>query len=305
MEKPKVFRNALGDDETVDVSIIVKEAAIQLPLAKHAQEWESMTKDEHPEDVATKKCKTLEENFVNAKMVIMQLPMDLPNSIDDISSDVPSNMPLGVFGDLRVHRSGKVTMKTRKGIVLNVTGGIVDRMSEVALQVDMENNTSITLPQLEGHLVFHPNYNSLIEGSVRERRRMRKVVVVRRSRIDKEAALILLLNKKLYGSIFSSSASEMNVFATASFHHDNLFSLINDGTDALLNRGKGGLFLVVDSRFGDFDVFPTSDSTNSDDVKKKIYRQTKKDSGYHGEYRHRTKVERCETYDRITRKRRC
>ena len=98
----------------------------------------------------------------------MQLPMDLPNSIDDISSDVPSNMPLGVFGDLRVHRSGKVTIKTRKGIVLNVTGGIVDRMSEVALQVDMENNTSITLPQLEGHLVFHPNYNSLIEGSVRE-----------------------------------------------------------------------------------------------------------------------------------------
>ena len=70
---------------------------------------------------------------------------------------------------------------------------------------------------------------------------MRKVVVVRRSRIDKEAALILLLNKKLYGSIFSSSASEMNVFATASFHHDNLFSLIDDGTDATLNRGKGGI----------------------------------------------------------------
>ena len=71
---------------------------------------------------------------------------------------------------------------------------------------------------------------------------MRKVVVVRRSRIDKEAALILLLIKfKLYGSIFSSSASEMNVFATASFHHDNLFSLIDDGTDTLLNRGKGGI----------------------------------------------------------------
>ena len=69
---------------------------------------------------------------------------------------------------------------------------------------------------------------------------MRKVVVVRRSRIDKEAALILLLIK-LYGSIFSSSASEMNVFATASFHHDNLFSLIDDGTDATLNRGKGGI----------------------------------------------------------------
>ena len=46
---------------------------------------------------------------------------------------------------------------------------------------------------------------------------MRKVVVVRRSRIHKEAALILLLIK-LYGSIFSSTASEMNVFATASFH---------------------------------------------------------------------------------------
>ena len=132
------FRNPLGDDETVDVSIIAKEAAIQLPLANHAQEWESMTKDEHPEDVVVTKCKTLKENFVKAKMVIMQLPMDLPNSIDDISSDVQSNMPLGIFGDLRVHRSGKVTVKTRKGIVLNVTGGIVDRMSEVALQVDME-----------------------------------------------------------------------------------------------------------------------------------------------------------------------
>ena len=43
------------------------EAAIQLPLAKHAQEWESMTKDEHPEDAATKKCKTLEENFETPK----------------------------------------------------------------------------------------------------------------------------------------------------------------------------------------------------------------------------------------------
>ena len=70
---------------------------------------------------------------------------------------------------------------------------------------------------------------------------MRKVVVVRRSRIDKEAAFIILLLNKLYGSIFSSSASEMNVFATASFHHDNLFSLIDDGTDTLLNRGKGGI----------------------------------------------------------------
>ena len=78
---------------------------------------------------------------------------------------------------------------------------------------------------------------------------MRKVVVVRRSRIHKEAALILLLIK-LYGSIFSSSASEMNVFATASFHHDNLFSLISDGTDTTLNRGKGGIVSSFsDSRF--------------------------------------------------------
>ena len=78
---------------------------------------------------------------------------------------------------------------------------------------------------------------------------MRKVVVVRRSRIHKEAALILSLIK-LYGSIFSSSASEMNVFATASFHHDNLFSLISDGTDTALNRGKGGIVSSFsDSRF--------------------------------------------------------
>ena len=41
---------------------------------------------------------------------------------------------------------------------------------------------------------------------------MRKVMVVRRSRIHKEAALILLLIK-LYGSIFSSSASDINVYS--------------------------------------------------------------------------------------------
>ena len=164
-----ILRNPLGDDETVDVSIIAKEAAIQLPLANHAQEWESMTEDEHPEDVVVTKCKTLKENFSKGKVIVMQLPMDLPNSIDNISSDVQSNMPQGIFGDLRLHQSGKVTVKTRKGIVLNVTGGIVDRMSELALQVDMEKHTVIALPRIEGHLVFHPNYNSLIgDSSFRE-----------------------------------------------------------------------------------------------------------------------------------------
>ena len=160
-----ILRNPLGDDETVDVSIIAKEAAIQLPLANHAQEWESMTEDEHPEDVVVTKCKTLKENFSKGKVIVMQLPMDLPNSIDNISSDVQSNMPQGIFGDLRLHQSGKVTVKTRKGIVLNVTGGIVDRMSELAFQVDMEKHKVIALPRIEGHLVFHPNYNSLIGGS--------------------------------------------------------------------------------------------------------------------------------------------
>lgn len=168
-EEETIFRTALSDKETVDVSIIEKDAAIQLPLAKHAHEWESMTEDEHPEGVNTDKCENLKAYFDTGKFLVMQLPLDLPNSVEDISSDVRSNMPEGYFGDIRIHESGKVTIKTSKGIVFNVTEGIVDRMAEEALEIDTETKRLTMLPRIAGRLIVHPDYDSLMKDSSRKK----------------------------------------------------------------------------------------------------------------------------------------
>ena len=164
-----LVRSALGEEEKVDVSIILKQAPIQLPVADHAAEWESLSKNDHPEGVNITSYKVLKDYFDDGKLVVMQMPLGLPNLLETtVPNAVESNMPKGYFGDVRFHKSGKVTIKTSEGIVLNVTKGIPDRMAQEALEIDVKKQALTMLPRIAGRLVVHPDYESLVCDDRRE-----------------------------------------------------------------------------------------------------------------------------------------